>query len=178
MTVTAGEGVVNPEEVVVNLLKLNGDQLRGQIRLQREAYLLDRCGADFGFSFVYHRYGPYSFELVDGWTGAQANDRITIAEKPGPLYGVYSIFELNEEKEKKEDKSPLGGLSVSTASKRLEMMDKVSDGVLELAAAIAYLGEIEEVKIRKPLEATKKQIEKAQKLLEDLGIEEKMPTGQ
>ena len=34
------------KDVVVNLVKLNGRELNGQTRLQREAYLLDRCGGE------------------------------------------------------------------------------------------------------------------------------------
>ena len=170
MTVTA-------EDVVVNLLKLNGDKLKGQTRLQREAYLLDSYGAQFGLSFVYHHYGPYSFELVDGWTEAQAKKRIKIAEKSG-RYGVYSIFELNESKHKKEesgDLKKLGELSADTASSLLAAMTNASDMVLELAAAIVYLKQrgyatrsIEELKLRKPLEATEGRIKKAEALLASL----------
>ena len=146
----------------------------GRTRLQKEAYLLDRCGAAFGLSFTYHYYGPYSFELADGWEDARAEGRIEIEEALGG-YGVpYSIFKL---KDCGRDPDNLGGLPAADASARLEKMKKVSDIVLELAAATVYLKEegygeraIKELRIRKPLKATDKLIKKATDLLSDLEL--------
>ena len=148
---------VTAEDIVVNLIKLNGPELKDQTRLQREAYLLDRCGAKFGLSFVYHHYGPYSSELVEGWTDAHAEGRIDITEESGRYGVLYSIFR------RKELGDPdLGELAATDARERLQKMDKASDIVLELAAAIVYLREvgyaeqtIKELKMRKPLKATK-----------------------
>ena len=162
------------EDVVVNLIKLNDRELIGRTRLQKEAYLLDRCGAEFGLSFTYYYYGPYSFELADGWEDARAEGRIEISEEPG-RYGVtYSIFKL-----KKSGGVPdsLGNMSADAARVRLNKMAGVSDIVLELAATIVYLKEegygertIEELKIRKPLKATDQLIEKARNLLGGLDL--------
>ena len=162
------------EDIVVNLIILSGGELTGRTRLQKEAYLLDRCGAKFGLSFTYYYYGPYSFELADGWEDARAEGRIEIAEEPG-RYGVpYSIFKLRE-----SGGSPdrLGNMSVDKARARLNKMAGVSDIVLELAATIVYLKEegygeqtIEELKIRKPLKATDQLIEKAKNLLGGLEL--------
>ena len=104
------------EDVVVNLIKLNDRELIGRTRLQKEAYLLDRCGAEFGLSFTYYYYGPYSFELADGWEDARAEGRIEISEEPG-RYGVpYSIFKL-----KRSGGAPdsLGNMSADAARARL-----------------------------------------------------------
>ena len=163
---------VTAEDIVVNLIKLNGRELKDQTRLQREAYLLDRCGAKFGLSFVYHHYGPYSSELVEGWTDAYAEGRIDITEESGRYGVLYSIFR------RKELGAPdLGELAATDARERLQEMDKASDIVLELAAAIVYLREvgyaeqtIKELKMRKPLKATKGRIEKAKALLCALGL--------
>ena len=165
---------MNAEDIAVNLIKLSGGQLVGRTRLQKEAYLLDRCGAAFGLPFTYHYYGPYSFELADGWEEARAEGRIEINEKLGG-YGVpYSIFTLNEPD---SDPDNLGELPVGTARARLEKMAGVSEIVLELAATIIYLKEegygeppIKELKTRKPLKATDKLIKKATDLLSDLEL--------
>ena len=164
------------EDVVVNLIKLSGGELVGRTRLQKEAYLLDLCGAKFEISFVYHYYGPYSFGLADGWTDAQAEDRIEIEEKLGRYDVPYSIFKLKESGDTPDN---LGNLSAADARERLLKMAAASDIVLELAATIVHLRKegyaeqtIEELKILKPLKATDGLIEKAKALLYDLGLEE------
>jgi uncharacterized protein YwgA len=165
---------MNAEEIAVNLIKLSPGQLVGRTRLQKEAYLLDRCGAELGLPFTYHYYGPYSFELADGWEDALAEGRIEIEEELR-RYGVsYSLFKL-----KKPCSGPdnLGNLPAADARARLEKMAAVSEIVLELAATIIYLKEegygeppIKELKTRKPLKATDKLIKKATALLSDLEL--------
>ena len=167
---------MNGKDVVVNLVKLNGRELNGQTRLQREAYLLDRCGARFELSFTYHYSGPYSFELADGWEDAEAEGRIEIKEK----FGRYDVSYLSfKQKEFDDDPDRLGELSAIDARERLNKMAEASDTVLEIAAAIVYLSRegyaerpIEELKMRKPLKATDGRIDKARALLRDLGLEE------
>ena len=167
---------MNGKDVVVNLVKLNGRELNGQTRLQREAYLLDRCGARFELSFAYYYSGPYSFELVDGWEDAEAEGQIEIEEKLGRYDISYLSF---KQKEYVDDPDSLGELSAADARERLQKMAEASDTILELAAAIVYLTRegyaerpIEELKMRKPLKATDGRIDKARVLLRDLGLEE------
>ena len=162
------------EDIVVNLIKLNDGELTGRTRLQKEAYLLDRCGAELGLAFTYHYYGPYSFELAEGWEDAHAEGRIEIEEELG-RYGVpYSIFRLKESSGEPED---LGSLAASSVRAQLRKMAGVSDIVLELAATIEYLKEegygedtMEELRVRKPLKATEQLIRKATDLLSELGL--------
>ena len=161
------------EDAVVNLIGLNGGTLTGRTRLQKMAYLLQRCGAALELSFTYHYYGPYSFELAEGWEDARAAVRIEIDELPGQ-YGVpYSVFRLKQ----RESVHNLGDLSIADAQKHLGRMGSVSDTVLELAATMVYLreegyeeGVIEELKTRKPLKATEERIGKAANLLTNLGL--------
>ena len=165
---------MNAKDVVVDIVKLSGHELNGQTRLQREAYLLDRCGAKFGISFFYYHHGPYSFELADGWADAKAEDRIEIKQKLGRYDVSYLSF-----KKKAADANPenLGELSAADARERLQKMAQVSDVVLELAATIVFLKEngyserpIEELKMRKPIKAAGGRTEKARALLCDLGL--------
>ena len=44
--------VTEGEKVVVALIALCGNEIVGRTRFQKQAYLLDRCGADFGFRFM------------------------------------------------------------------------------------------------------------------------------
>lgn len=167
---------MDAKDVVVNLIELSGGKLIGRTRLQKGAYLLDCCGADLGLSFTYHYYGPYSFELADGWDDAEAEGCITIREQQGRHGVPYSIFTL---KDSNDTSTGLGRLSADEARIRLNKMRAVSDVVLELAATIVFLrreghgeGTIEELKARKPLKATDGRISKATELLDALDLRE------
>ena len=76
------------EDIVVNLIALHGGELGGRTRMQKAAYLLHRCGAKFDLPFVYHHYGPYSFDLAAGCTDAHAEGRIETEEKLTAHHGI------------------------------------------------------------------------------------------
>ena len=171
---------MNVEEIVTSMVVLNGGELVGRTRMQKQAYLLDRCGANFGLPFTYYHYGPYCFDLVDGLTDALAEERMTVEERPGRHGVPYAIF-------RSKVKAPprLGELAADKAVDFLDKMKEVSDIVLELAATMVFLrdewdyygkGEIspiEETRTRKPLKATEERIGKAIDLLNDLGLWER-----
>ena len=119
------------DEIVFTLVALSGGEVVGRTRLQKEAYLLDRCGANLQIPFTYHHYGPYSFELADGWTDAAAENRITITQNPGRHGVPYSIFSLNAALE--GNPKFFGDLKSEDAVDKLDKMKKVSDIVLELS---------------------------------------------
>ena len=168
---------MNAEDIAAGLIALHEDkELNGRKRLQKEAYLLHRCGANFDLTFTYHHYGPYSFELAEGTLYAQAEDRIEIEEEVG-RYGVrYAIFRA-----KKDTWVPdyIGQLPSDKANRLLSKMGKVSDVVLEIAATIAFLrdergygdGAVDETRIRKPRKASNERVQEAQALLSELGLE-------
>lgn len=169
---------MNAENIVVTLVALSGGMLVGRTRLQKGAYLLHRCGANFDLSFVYHHYGPYSFDLANGCVNARANKRIRIEERPG-RHGIrYAIFRLQEGAPSSDG---LGSLSADESRSLLEKMKKVEDIVLELAATIVYFGEdgydmkeaIAETKARKPVKASPERLDKAFSLIRDLGLDPK-----
>ena len=170
---------MNAEDIVVALIALNDGKLIGRTRLQKEAYLLDRCGADFGLQFTYHHYGPYCFDLAGGIDDARAEGRIDIKEQPGRHGVPYAIFESEDEAEKPKC---LGKLRADDARASLQRMKDVSDVVLELAATIVFLRDdwdyydkgktdpVDETKARKPLKATEERIDKALDLVRGLGL--------
>ncbi|MDE0059868.1 MAG: hypothetical protein OXI22_12960 [Defluviicoccus sp.] len=173
---------MTPEDIVVGLVALNGGQLVGRTRLQKQAYLLDRCGAEFGLEFTYHHYGPYSFELAGGCADAAADGQIQIEQQISQQHGVpYAIFRSSNG-DGASDR--LGALSAGQARSLLGKMQGVSDIVLELAATIVFLRDewpyygkgktdaVEETKARKSLKATEKRIEEALGLIRALGLEE------
>ena len=173
---------MNVEDIVVGLIALHGGELVGRTRLQKRAYLLHRCGANFDFPFVYYHYGPYSFDIADGCIDASVNKRIRIREKMGRHGSRYAIFTL---KGKTGRHDRIGTLSADDVRPMLRMMEMVTDTVLELAATIVFLrdegeyGEkaIAETKARKSLKATPERLAKAFSLIRDLGLdpENKLP---
>lgn len=169
---------MNAEDIVVGLIALHGGELVGRTRLQKEAYLLHRCGGEFDLPFVYHHYGPYSFDLTNGWTDARAEGRIEITEKPGRHGIPYAIFRRKDNAARPKQ---LGALPAARARPLLKKMKEVSDIVLELAATIVFLRDegghpddaIEETKARKSLKATDERIDKALSLLRELDLAER-----
>ena len=167
---------MNADDVVTNLISLNGGKLVDQARLHTEAYLLQKCGAELEIPFTYHHYGPYSPALAEGWVEAHAGNRIEI-ERKLRSYGVAClVFRLANNRD--DSVATIGALSVDHARKLVETMSKVSDTTLELAGAIVYLrdeegygdGVVKEVMVRKPHKATDKRIVGAKMLLEKLGL--------
>ena len=166
---------MNPETVAVNLVALNGGELVGSTRLQKQAYLVHCCGANLEeLDFIYHHYGPYSFELADGCIEAQAEGWMTTEERPG-RYGVrYTTYRMT-------NPPPLGGigdLSKREAGHVVDCTNRVSSVALELAATAAFLQRqgiyndvLSELKLRKSRKATDPNLEGARQLLDDLKVD-------
>lgn len=170
---------MNAEEIVVRLIALNGGKLVGRTRFQKQAYLLDRCGGNFGLLFTYHRYGPYCFELVGGLNDALAEGRIEVQERTGRHGVAYAIFRSGDQAGIPQR---MGNLEADEARSLLNKMRDISDIVLELAATIVFLRDdwdyfgkedtspVEETRKRKPLKSTDERISEAQNLLQELGL--------
>lgn len=166
---------MKPDDIAVNLVKMNGDNI-SLSRLQREAFLLDRCGASFNLTFIYHHGGPYSFDLAEGWENAWAEERIKVEEEKTPHDTPYWVASRNDDD---DEPGAVGSLSADNVRSYLETMARFSDLVLELAAAFVYLKEIsnrgdavEELKIRKPLTTRDNDyLRRAVDLLSHLGLE-------
>lgn len=164
---------MDADNIAVAMVALWGGELLERIRLQKGAYLLHRCGANFGLPFVYYDYGPYSFDLAAGCANAREDGRIEIEKKPG-RHGVrYAIFKTAEEAD------GIGALSRREARDFVEKMKPCTDVVLELAATVAFLRDeagygkeaVTETKLRKSRKATEDNMDRAQSLLRDLGLD-------
>lgn len=169
---------MDAEDIVVDMIELNGGRLVGRTRLQKGGYLLHRCGANFGLPFIYYHYGPYSSDLASGCLDALADKRIKIRERPG-RHGVrYAIFTLGKDA---RPSGRLGALSADEARPLLRKIERVSDTVLELAATIVYFVEngssakaaVEETKARKSIKASPERLREAFSLIRDLGLDPK-----
>ena len=167
--------MIDSENFVVDLIALHDGKLVGRTRLQKTAYLLDRCGGSFDMRFVYYHYGPYSPELALGALVAHQNERIEVTEKPGRYRIRYAIFQT---KLGTASPSALGELAASSVRRLLKPIKNASDLVLEIAATIMFLRAkgypkraVEETKARKTLIASDERVERALALLRQLGLE-------
>lgn len=167
---------MSPEMVVVNLILLNGGKLTGRTRLQKQAYLAHCCGADLhDLDFIYHYYGPYSFELADGCVDAAAEGLISIEERHGRYGTPFSIFEATG----MQQPTGIGKLSWKDAKHVVESTNQVSNIALELAATAAFLQRqgiydgriLEELKLRKSRKATAENLKEARQLLKALWLD-------
>ena len=143
---------MKPGEFVIDMLRLNGDPI-SHMRIQREAYLLLRgVGQLDEVAFIYVDGGPFSTELADALEMVCEEGRVREEIERNTSHRVYS-----------HSKGGVGdgvdGLPREEASKRLGEMAKVTDIVLELAAAYVFIREeerygdrtIDELMVRKPL---------------------------
>lgn len=166
---------MNPETVVVNLVALNGGKLVGSTRLQKQVYLAHCYGAKLDeLHFIYHHYGPYSFDLVDGCIDAEAEGQITTKERPG-RYGVrYTTYTTNL-----RPSGGIGELSEAEAGRVIHCTNRVSSVALELAATAAFLQRqkiygdrvLGELRLRKSRKATPENLKGARWLLDKLAID-------
>lgn len=171
---------MSPETIVVNLILLNGGKLTGRTRLQKQAYLLHCCGAELNeLDFIYHYYGPYSFELADGCVNAKVEERITMEERHDQYGGryrtPYTVFEATGT----QQPTGIGELSSRKSKAVVDRTNQASSIALELAATAAFLQRqgvydgrvMEELKLRKSRKATAENLQEAQQLLEALGLD-------
>ncbi len=167
---------MSPKMVVVNLILLNGGTLIGRTRLQKQAYLADCCGAELHeLDFIYHYYGPYSFDLADGCVNAVAESLVTMEERYGQYRTPYTVFEAI----RTPQSAGIGKLSPQQSKKVVDSTNQASSVALELAATAAFLQRqgvyngrvMEELKLRKSLKATEENLKEARQLLEALGLD-------
>lgn len=167
---------MSPETMVVNLILLNGGKLTGRTRLQKQAYLLHCCGADLNeLDFIYHYYGPYSFELADGCVNAKAEGLITMDERLGRYGTPYTVFEAAGT----QRFAGIGALSLHKSRDVVDRTNQASSIALELAATAAFLQRqgvydgrvMDELKLRKSRKATAENLKEARQLLKALGLD-------
>lgn len=169
---------MSPEQVVVNLIALHNDKPVERTRLQREAYLLNRCGGNFDISFVYYKYSPYSPALDEGIIDALTMGHVETEWRTGRYSIKHVLFKIKDTKMQPEN---LGKLPADKALDLLRKMNgDTSDTVLEIAAAIVFFRDegrgrdhnqaVEETRLRKSIKATNERIEEAISLLRDLGL--------
>ena len=167
-------GIQERDQLVAEVVAAAGGQIVGRVRLQKVFYLLDRLGLDSSFEYEYHHYGPYSAELAEAVEDATAFGQVSERIERRSYDGVpYSIFE----QPRATLGSQLGALERSRAVTALKRMETESATVLELAATIDWLKGNEgidnwypELIRRKGAKAEGSRVERAKRLLRDLGL--------
>jgi uncharacterized protein YwgA len=134
-----------PDELVVQVLAAAGGEIVGRVRLQKIFYLLEQAGMNSGLSFRYHHFGPYSRELDDALDRAQGLRGVVENIKHRNSDGMpYSVFRLRDDQEVSK-LDALGQLGRIGAQRLIGAMKAQSSTVLELAATIHWLWQVEKV---------------------------------
>jgi len=160
-------------ELVVALVAANGGTIVGKTRLQKTVFLLDQCGLSSGFEFEYHNYGPFSADLADAAERAELMGRLKSATRPGYHEVPYVVFNTS-------DRAPdkIAAFDTPAIQDKLRVLGQSSAIILELAATLRYFKDLgsrdgieSTVRQLKPLKATPERLDKAWKLLANLGLE-------
>jgi uncharacterized protein YwgA len=126
---------------IPSLVGAAGGEIVGKVRLQKIMYLLDQIGLRSGFSFEYRHYGPYSADLAeqieDDVAFGHLKEETRRRQSDGVPYTVYKMTAAGDGE--KIDTS----ISVDQITFALEKMQEHSSTVLELAATIHWLAEVE-----------------------------------
>lgn len=163
---------MKPEHYVADVVHAAGGRLVSRVRLQKIAYLLDQLGADSGFYYTYHHYGPYSRDLDSAILDAEAfglvKEDYGHRQSDGARYSVFVRQAGNDDYFLLKDHH-LQELTERLASESVT--------VLELAATAHWLDQIEhvedwkaEIRRRKGSKTEGGRLEKATKLLEEIGL--------
>ncbi len=165
--------MTEPEKLIAAIVKATDEgKLVGRVRMQKIVYLLQQLGfEEADFDFTYHHYGPYSQEVDSAEWYADAFGLVREMRERRRIDGVqYSVFELTDEGKKVEPlPDRFRGLVKEWA--------KMRSIILELAATAHWLSEVEkvedwekEIRLRKTWKVDNGRLDKALKLLEELGL--------
>lgn len=161
-----------PELYVADVVGAAGGRVVSRIRLQKIAYLLDQLGANSGFRYAYHHYGPYSRELDSAILDAEAfgfvSETYAHRQSDGARYSVFAL------KGNAKSSGLLEHDHLRQLAKRLASQPVT---ILELAATAHWLDQIEkvenwrlEIQRRKGTKTGGGRLEMAIKLLTEIGL--------
>jgi uncharacterized protein YwgA len=127
--------------LVADVIAAAGGEIVGRIRLQKILYLLEQHGLNAKGAFRYHHYGPYSRVLDDALDRAKALKGVTEDigfRKDG---AAYSIFRVNG----RQIPNKIGGIEADDVRQLISLMKPYAATVLELAATIHWLVNVEKI---------------------------------
>lgn len=166
--------MTEPQVLLGQIFEAGGGEIVGRIRLQKIAYLLQEKAGASDLFFTYHHYGPYSRELADALDLGLFLSEVEEQERETGYGTTYSAFSL---KARSRRSHVVGTLPMREAKACVEWLKKQPSVILELAATIHWLKCKEavgdwrsELKARKALKATEKNIERAEAVLRHMGL--------
>jgi uncharacterized protein YwgA len=173
--------MIEPEDKVAAVVDAAGGRLVSRVRLQKTVYLLDQLGLSSGFDYEYHHYGPYSRDLDNATSDADAlgvvQEKIQHRAGDGASYSVFILPKSGSSKDE-----ALGTLGRSKAAELVQKFASTELTVLELAATVDWLWRYErcrdwqsEIARRKPMKVGNGRLDRAVKLLRDLGLTPPVP---
>lgn len=119
-----------------------GGEVSGKVRLQKLVYLLSHIGVKTGYSFTYHHYGPYSEELAEAVEDDVIFGRLQQEPRHRKSDGVSFVAYKVPEGQVVSCPSVFSDPHVKEA---VELMQRCSATILELAATIHWLWAVEKV---------------------------------
>ncbi len=148
---------------LVRIVSAAGGELRGRIKLQRTAYLLDLGGFGCGYEFDYRRYGPYSEELARDANYTHLFYDFKDEKNRSEGGGIYSVFKTGVEYQPMME-------GEDVYKKLVTIANGASSIILEMTAEAAYFaaeGEQdpwEKTRERNPFSAPNGGLKKAKEL--------------
>ena len=129
------------DSLVADVIAAAGGEIVGRIRLQKILYLLEQQGLNAKGAFRYHHYGPYSRVLDDALDRAKALKGVTEDVGFRKDGAAYSIFRVSE----RQVPNKIGGIETDTVRRLISLMKPYAATVLEIAATIHWLVNVEKI---------------------------------
>lgn len=161
--------------LVLDVVALSGGRLVGRTRMQKTIYLLDVLGLGSGASYYYYNFGPFSDEIADGISDSKFSGALVEETEYRMSDGSpFSIFKTNGVSEQGRN---VGALPADKVKAVLQRFASCNSTVLELAATIHWLAQVEKVPDwrrelirRKGSKTQNGRMERAAELLGELGV--------
>jgi uncharacterized protein YwgA len=161
--------------LVVDVVALSGGRLVGRTRMQKTIYLLDVLGMRSGASYYYYNFGPFSDEIANGISDSKFSG--VLVEETEYRMSDASPFSIFKSDKFSEQAHQVGALPADKVTGILQRFASCNSTVLELAATIHWLAQVEKVSdwrgelVRRQGSKTQNgRMEKATELLGELGV--------
>jgi uncharacterized protein len=143
--------------------------------MQKTVYLLDVLGLGSGASYYYYNFGPFSDEVANGISDSKFSG--TLVEEIEYRMSDGSPFSIFKAEKSSEQIHEVGVLPADKARNVLQRFASCNSTVLELAATIHWLAQVERVSDwrgelvrRKGSKTQNGRMDKAAELLSELGV--------